>query len=111
MNPTLDSRAASTAPMREATPSAGAEGREAEPRGRSGPPTSAPKSRKEGGLKLDVARIAALQRDSERVTAMLSKVFEEQEPAAAIAAPLPVEHAEPDLDEKTPRLLGLDAED
>lgn len=110
MNPTQDSRAASTAPMREATPSAETEPPAAEPRGISGPATAAPKSRKEGGFKLDAARIAALQRDSERVTAMLSKVFEEQEPAAPVAAPLPVEHAEPDLDEKTPRLLGLDPE-
>jgi uncharacterized tellurite resistance protein B-like protein len=81
----------------------------AEPRGLSGPVTSAPKSRKEGSFKLDAARIAALQRDSERVTAMLSKVFEEQEPAAPVATPLPLERAEPDLDE-TPRLLGLDPE-
>jgi hypothetical protein len=41
---------------------------------------------------------------------MLSKVFEEQQPAAPLAAPLSAEHGEPDLDEKTPRLLGLDPE-
>ncbi|MDB6084885.1 MAG: hypothetical protein JWN43_2766 [Gammaproteobacteria bacterium] len=82
----------------------------AEPRGISGPAPSAPKSRKEGGFKLDAARIAALQRDSERVTAMLSKVFEEQEPAAPVAVPLPLDLLERDLDEKTPRLLGLDSE-
>jgi hypothetical protein len=39
---------------------------------------------------------------------MLSRVFEELEPVAPVAAPLPVEHVESDLDEKTPRLLGLD---
>jgi uncharacterized tellurite resistance protein B-like protein len=109
-NPTLDSRAASSAPMREATPSAGSGPPEAEPRGISGPTTSASKSRKEGGFKLDAARIAALQRDSERVTAMLSKVFEEQEPAAPVAAQLSVEHVESVLDEKMPCLLGLDPE-
>jgi TerB-C domain len=81
-----------------------------EPKGISGPVTAAPKSRNEGGFKLDAARIAALQRDSERVTAMLSKVFEEQEPAAPVAAPLPLDHVERDSDEKTPRLLGLDPE-
>jgi uncharacterized protein/uncharacterized tellurite resistance protein B-like protein len=82
----------------------------AELKGISGPAPAAPKSRQEGGFKLDAARIAALQRDSERVTAMLSTVFEEQEPAAPVAAQLPVEHVEPDPEEKTPRLLGLDPE-
>ena len=109
MNSTPESRAASTAPMQEAT-RMGSEPRAAESRGVSGPATAAPKSRIEGGFKLDASRVAALQRDSERVTAMLSKVFEDQQPAAPIAAPLSVEHAEPDLDEKTPHLLGLDPE-
>jgi uncharacterized protein/uncharacterized tellurite resistance protein B-like protein len=109
-NSTPESRPDSTAPVRAATHSAGAELREAEQRRISGPTTSAPKSRKEGGLKLDAARIAALQRDSERVTAMLSRVFEELEPVAPVAAPMPLEQVESDLDEKTPRLLGLDPE-
>jgi uncharacterized tellurite resistance protein B-like protein len=109
-NSTPEPRAESTAPVRETTHSAGAELREAERRGISGPATSASKSRKEEGFKLDAARIAALQRDSERVTAMLSRVFEELEPVAPVAAPLPVEQVEPYLDEKTPRLLGLDPE-
>lgn len=109
MNSTPESRAASTAPMQEAT-LMGSEPPAAESRGISGPATTAPKSRIEGGFKLDAARIAALQRDSERVTAMLSKVFEDQQPAAPIAAPPSMEHAEPDLDEKTPHLLGLDPE-
>lgn len=82
----------------------------AEPRGLSEPATSAPKSRAEGGLKLDAARIADLQRDSARVTAMLSKVFEEQEPVAPVATPSREEQVESDLDAKTPRLLGLDPE-
>jgi uncharacterized tellurite resistance protein B-like protein len=109
-NYTPEPRAGSTAPMREASYSAGADSRGVEPRGISGPATSAPKSRKEEGFKLDAARIAALQRDSERVTAMLSKVFEEQESAAPVAAQLAAEHVESEPDEKTPRLLGLDPE-
>ncbi|MEA3198169.1 MAG: hypothetical protein QOF32_2221, partial [Gammaproteobacteria bacterium] len=105
-------RAVSTAPRREATLSAESEPPEAKPRGVSGYTASALKSHLQGGLKLDAARIAALQRDSERVTAMLSKVFEEQEQEqeAPVAAQLPLEQAESELDERTPRLLGLDPE-
>jgi uncharacterized protein/uncharacterized tellurite resistance protein B-like protein len=64
-----------------------------------------------GGFKLDAARIAALQVESERVTALLSKVFDEQEPTPDMVAKAPAVDADvPETKEHTPRLLGLDAE-
>jgi hypothetical protein len=47
--------------------------------------------------------------ETERVTALLSKVFAELEPAPAAIAPPEVIH-EPNEKDRTPRLLGLDAE-
>jgi TerB-C domain len=58
---------------------------------------------------LDPARIAALQAESERVTVLLSKVFEEEAPAPPILAVSP-EDVGPESSERRPRLLGLDAE-
>jgi uncharacterized tellurite resistance protein B-like protein len=56
-------------------------------------------------LKLDATKIAALQRDSERVAGILAAVFE-QPPAEEAPEPAP----EPeDAAEVEPRLLGLDA--
>jgi hypothetical protein len=73
------------------------------------PSTPSPKALKAaGGFKLDAAKIAALQIETERVTALLATVFEELEPAAA--AVVPPEVSEPNAKERTPRLLGLDAE-
>lgn len=63
-----------------------------------------------GGVELDAERIVALQAESERVTALLSKVFEEDVPAAS-ALPANVDHAEPEEQSTgASRLLGLDAE-
>jgi uncharacterized protein/uncharacterized tellurite resistance protein B-like protein len=62
-----------------------------------------------GGMQLDPARIAALQAESERVTALLSKVFEEEAPVLPILAVSP-EDAGPESSERPPRLLGLDGE-
>ena len=84
--------------------------RDAEERGLPGSPAAVPNSRKETGFKLDPVRIAALQRDSERVIAMLSKVFEEQGPPSSVAAQPNTDSVESDFDEKTARLLGLDPE-
>jgi hypothetical protein len=62
-----------------------------------------------GGMQLDPARIAALQAESERVTALLSKVFEKEVPAMRIAA-VSAEDVGPEPSERAPRLLGLDGE-
>lgn len=62
-----------------------------------------------GGVQLDPARIAALQAESERVTALLSRVFEEEAPAVPIAA-ASAEDAGPEPSEPAPHLLGLDGE-
>ena len=62
------------------------------------------------GLGLDVARIAALQAESERVTAILAKVFDDQEPQDAVAAESVTHADESDSQEKAGALLGLDAE-
>jgi hypothetical protein len=77
-----------------------------------GPLTSADSTttHRESRLRLDAARIAALQRESEHVTAILSKVFEEQE----IEKPAPVV-SEKSAEEGAPdhartALLGLDPE-
>ena len=60
-------------------------------------------------MQLDPARIATLQAESERVTALLSKVFEEEAPAVPIEA-VSAEDAGPEPSERAPRLLGLDGE-
>jgi uncharacterized tellurite resistance protein B-like protein len=61
-----------------------------------------------GSLNLDADRISALQIESERVTALLSKVFEEEAPPDAVATPAEEIASEPA--DRGPRLLGLDAE-
>ena len=61
-------------------------------------------------LRLDAARIAALQVESERVTALLAKVFEEQEPQEQVAAPPAGSADDEDCSEKESYLLGLDSE-
>lgn len=61
------------------------------------------------GFKLDAARIAALQQDTEKVTAMLASIFTEAE--EAIAAPPPAAHEadpEPEAAQASKGLLGLD---
>jgi len=62
------------------------------------------------GLQLDAARIAALQVESERVTALLAKVFEEQEPQEPVAVAPAGSADEEDCPEKESYLLGLDSE-
>ena len=62
-----------------------------------------------GAVWLDPARIAALQAESERVTALLSKVFEEEIPASPTDV-ASAEHHGPEPTERARRLLGLDAE-
>jgi len=62
-----------------------------------------------GAMQLDPARIAALQLESERVTALLSKVFEEEAPVPPMLVESP-EDAGPESSERPPRLLGLDGE-
>lgn len=61
------------------------------------------------GIQLDPARIAALQKDTERVSALLAGIFKDDEPAAM--PPAQVVHEDSDEDE-TPSgevaLLGLD---
>jgi uncharacterized tellurite resistance protein B-like protein len=61
-----------------------------------------------GGTQLDPARIAALQAETERVTVLLSKVFDEEVPVEPMAADS-AEDAGPETLE-APRLLGLDGE-
>jgi uncharacterized tellurite resistance protein B-like protein len=73
--------------------------------------TTSPKSVKAvGGFTLDATKIALLQVETERVTELLSKVFAAQEPEAPIEVPPPEIIGEPSAKERTPRLLGLDAE-
>jgi uncharacterized tellurite resistance protein B-like protein len=74
-----------------------------------------PRAKSPGGSRLDAARVAALQAESERVTALLSKVFEEQEQLSSAAesqapAVVPAENVEPEVTDREPRLLGLDPE-
>lgn len=61
------------------------------------------------GFKLDAARIAALQQDTEKVTAMLANIFTEAEEAAVAAPPPPPEvESEPEAPDASTSLLGLD---
>lgn len=62
--------------------------------------TSAPERT---GFKLDAQRIAELQKDTERVSALLAGIFKEDE----VPAPIPVAEEPPGLSE--PSLMGLDA--
>jgi uncharacterized tellurite resistance protein B-like protein len=63
-----------------------------------------------GGVQLDPARIAALQAESERVTALLSKVFEEEVPAVPLLAVGAADAVSEPSEGAAPRLLGLDGE-
>lgn len=58
------------------------------------------------GFKLDPARIAALQQDTEKVTALLSSIFKEDEPSAPASVEATTEEKEEPS--STPGLLGLD---
>lgn len=63
----------------------------------------------EGGFKLDPAKIAALQQDTERVSAMLANIFTEAEEMAPPAVPEPIEGpAESESAPANASLLGLD---
>lgn len=62
----------------------------------------------ESGFKLDPARIAALQKDTEKVSALLANIFTEtDEPAAAVAEPAEAE-VEAEAPESPKGLMGLD---
>ncbi len=57
------------------------------------------------GFKLDPARIAALQKDTEKVSALLANIFKEEDLAASL---LPEVEAEIEAAEPTKGILGLD---
>jgi uncharacterized tellurite resistance protein B-like protein len=59
------------------------------------------------GFKLDAARIASLQRDSERVSALLAGIFTEDD-SALVATPVPVVVEQPDEPVADEGLMGLD---
>jgi len=72
--------------------------------GSGGAPVSTVKAEKQG-FRLDAERIAALQEDTVRVSALLSKIFaEEDDSTPAPAAPAP----EPELEDEADSPLGLD---
>lgn len=63
----------------------------------------------ESGFRLDPARIAALQRDTEKVSALLANIFAEAEEPAAAVPPEPTEaESEAEASEAPKGLLGLD---
>ncbi|MDP3626990.1 MAG: TerB N-terminal domain-containing protein [Hydrogenophaga sp.] len=68
--------------------------------------TGAPKT-EAVGFKLDPARIAALQQDTARVSAMLANIFKEEE-VAIVAVPESEADTQGDAEEATNDLLGLD---
>lgn len=59
------------------------------------------------GFKLDAARIANLQKDSEKVSALLAGIFKEEEPPV-VAIPEPVVAEQFDEPSAVEGLLGLD---
>lgn len=72
------------------------------------PTAAAVAKAEESGFKLDPARIAALQKDTERVSALLANIFTEaEEQVAAVAEPV---EAEPETEtvEAPKGLMGLD---
>lgn len=73
-----------------------------------GTPSDTPvTSEVESGFKLDLARIAALQQDSEKVSALLAGIFKEEEPPV-VAIPEPVVAEQSDEPSAVEGLLGLD---
>lgn len=63
----------------------------------------------ETGFRLDPARIAALQQDTERVSALLANIFTETEDVSAVEASVPAEtDAEDEAEAGANGLLGLD---
>jgi uncharacterized tellurite resistance protein B-like protein len=63
----------------------------------------------ESGFRLDPARIAALQKDTEKVSALLANIFAEAEEPAAAAPPEPTQaESEAEASETPKGLLGLD---
>ncbi|MCP5285397.1 MAG: TerB N-terminal domain-containing protein [Burkholderiaceae bacterium] len=73
-------------------------------------PTAAATAKVEqSGFKLDPARIAALQKDTEKVSALLANIFTETEEPAVAAAAEPVEaETETETAEAPKGLMGLD---
>lgn len=71
------------------------------------PQSESPKAEAAGGFKLDPARIAALQQDSAKVSALLANIFKEEDaPAAALLEPEAA--TEPEVEEASSAILGLD---
>jgi len=68
-----------------------------------GAPEAAPRSQ-EAGFKLDPARIAALQKDTEKVSALLSNIFQEE----PVPPPEPELVSEEELVTTEPGIMGLD---
>jgi uncharacterized tellurite resistance protein B-like protein len=64
------------------------------------------------GFKLDPARLAALQKDTEHVSALLAGIFTEEEPAAVLSTAVAIPEAVTDAEAPAPApasgLLGLD---
>lgn len=73
--------------------------------GAGGTPVSTVQAEKQG-FRLDTNRIAALQEDTARVSALLSKIFVEEAESAALPPPAVVAEPEPDNEATAP--LGLD---
>ena len=57
------------------------------------------------GFQLDTAKIAALQKDSERVSALLADIFKEESPQPTVIATVP--EAAPPLDSEAAAATGL----
>lgn len=62
-----------------------------------------------GGFKLDQARIAALQKDTEKVSKLLAGIFTEEEQLASTSTPTPVVEETSTEPEEAAGFLGLDA--
>jgi len=62
----------------------------------------------ETGFRLDPARIAALQKDSEAVSALLSGIFKEDDQPQPVAVEPQPEEVESETETRPPGLLGLD---
>lgn len=71
-------------------------------------PVPAKTSSKTAEFALDVDRIAKLQRESEKVSALLAGIFKEEEPVAPSKPAQEIEVAEVEEADNTTRLLGLD---
>jgi tellurite resistance protein len=71
-------------------------------------PSASPPAQKPGGFQLDAAKIAALQKDTEQVSALLANIFKEEDTPAPAVHDIPDEEPQENAPVVLAGLVGLD---